>query len=410
MNINDFLVKSGLTPQSVNIREIAEFKMDEMNSSLEKKESSLEMIDSLCHTVNDIRINRSVIAIDAGGTNLRTALIKFSENGEYVIEKSEKVKMPGLYEEVTKDEFYSVFADLVEPYINLSDYIGWCFSYSAQILPNHDAKVLSVSKELKAESIIGSELGKSLLSELSRRGYDVSEKKVMVFNDSVTTLLAGISKIEELNCSGCIGLILGTGTNSSFVKDGTVINEESGGLDIYGSQIDLDFFNSTRIPSYHHLEKLISGAYLGLLSSFYIREAIGNSVFSEGFSKKFNEINNVSTIDISDFLLNKPSALDVCIETQEDSDNLTVLLKAHISRAAKFCAANLAGTILNSDYDTSKPVLISVDGTTFINVPNYGNEIELYLNDFLSDYGRSALFTHVENSSLLGAAIGTLAK
>ena len=408
MKLNDFLSEYGLIPKKDYIRTVAEFKLSEMKKALSGQPSSLEMISSYCSAASDIKHEKKVIVIDAGGTNLRIACVSFSKDGKITFDKFVKSKMPGLKSEITSDEFFAYFADAIEPMVNYSDTIGWCFSYSACILPDHDARILSLSKEIKAESVVGLKLGENLLAELKRRGHDVSSKKVMVFNDSVTTLLAGLSKVEELGCEGCIGFILGTGINSSYVENGVIINEESGALDIHGSETDLEFFNTTRDPNYHHLEKLVSGAYLGPLALKYIEKAVECSVFSEGFSKVLKLDSDLTTVSISDFLLNKPSPLDLCIQTQQDADDLTLLLKAHISRAAVFCAGNLAGTILKTGLGIKKPVLISTDGSTFTNVPDYGKQISQYLNALLAECGRQAVFVNVDNSSLIGAAIGAL--
>ncbi|MDD2395110.1 MAG: hexokinase, partial [Sphaerochaeta sp.] len=284
-NTTAFLSKWGIEAASIDMKSLLATFLSEMEKGLENESgSSLKMIPTYTEVVSGLAKGEPVIVLDAGGTNFRTCLVTFDEQGLAHIEDFRKVSMPGVKEEVTAQQFFSTFADEVERLIDKSDKIGFCFSYAAAITEDHDGIPLVFSKEIKAPEVIGKKVGASLLSELARRGYDVSKKKVAVLNDTVATLLAGQGAPSDTDYSGYIGFILGTGTNTAYVErnsnisklglfDGKsqIINIESGNFDFCPGRLDREYFDSTKQPKQYHLEKMISGAYLGPLSTLVIQ-------------------------------------------------------------------------------------------------------------------------------------------
>ena len=221
----DFLERHMLTAASVDTDRTLGFMLDEMEKGLSADgKSSLEMIPAYVSPDVSVEPGRSVIVLDAGGTNFRTCLVSFDENRQPVISDFRKVGMPGVKEEVSAEAFFSILADNIERLIDKSDRIGFCFSYAAAITEDHDGIPLVFSKEIKAPEVIGKPLGKTLLAELGRRGYDVSGKKVAVVNDTVATLLAAKAERPE-NASSYVVFILGTGTNSAFVEKNSSIGK-----------------------------------------------------------------------------------------------------------------------------------------------------------------------------------------
>ena len=56
-----------------------------------------------------------------------------------------------------------------------------------------------------------------------------------------------------------------------------------------------------------------------------------------------------------------------------------------------------------------KPILITVEGTTFYRLHNFRSRFETYLNDYLSgDRKRYSELTEVAQSGLIGAALAAL--
>ncbi|MDX9982664.1 hexokinase [Sphaerochaeta sp.] len=428
-NTTAFLSKWGIEAASIDMKSLLATFLSEMEKGLENESgSSLKMIPTYTEVVSGLAKGEPVIVLDAGGTNFRTCLVTFDEQGLAHIEDFRKVSMPGVKEEVTAQQFFSTFADEVERLIDKSDKIGFCFSYAAAITEDHDGIPLVFSKEIKAPEVIGKKVGASLLSELARRGYDVSKKKVAVLNDTVATLLAGQGAPSDTDYSGYIGFILGTGTNTAYVErnsnisklglsDGKsqIINIESGNFDFCPGRLDREYFDSTKHPEQYHLEKMISGAYLGPLSTLVIQKAIAEGVLSSTFAKRFAQLGTVNTTVMSNYLempFNSNYALVACCEgNEDDAIALWMIIDAVIARAAKLTAANLAATVIKSGAGTDprKPVCINADGTTFYKTEYLKKYTEYYLHTYLQlEHKRYYRFVRIDDSPTIGAAIAGL--
>lgn len=424
-----FLAKWGMGSDSIDMEALLGKFRQEMESGLKQGgTSSLKMIPTYTQVEGEVKKGEPVIVIDAGGTNLRTCLVTFDENGIARIEDFKKTSMPGVREEVTAGQFFAVFANEVERLIDKSDRIGFCFSYAASITADHDGIPLVFSKEIKAPEVIGKPVGATLLAELAKRGYDVSKKRVSVLNDTVATLLAGKAAPSATPYSGYIGFILGTGTNTAYVESnaniGTVpylqegsqiINIESGNFDYCPGRLDEEFFASTKQPGQYHLEKMISGAYLGPMSTLVINKAIEERLFSKTFAERFAKVQPINTTVMSNYLempFNKDYALVACVDgNEDDAKALWLILDSIIARAAKLTAANLAATVLKSGKgdDPRRPICINADGTTYYKTEYLKKYTEYYLHKYLQlDKKRYVEFVRIDDSPVIGAAIAGL--
>ncbi len=424
--VEDFLNRHSLNPDNIDMDWLCSAFLGEMEAGLEGRDSTLAMIPSFCSPEANPRPGESVIVIDAGGTNFRTCLVTFGPDLEPTISDFKKSSMPGVDREVSAKEFFSIIADETERLIDRSDRIGFCFSYAAQILPDHDGVPIFFSKEIKAPEVIGKHLGKELLAELSLRGHDVSKKKVMILNDTVATLLAAHTKASR-GYDGCIGFILGTGTNTAYIERNDlitklkpserrgrsqIINVESGCLDLRLGDIDQAFLESTKDPDKYAFEKMISGAYLGPLGTMVIRTAVEEGLFSRTFAKRFSAERSLTTISLNAFLEEKEDCVltHCCDGLEEDYDTLMEIIGSFIARAAKLTAANLASAVLKTDFgkDEDHPVLINADGTTFHKTVLLKPCTTEYLDAYLAEKGRRAVITQIDDSPVIGSAIGAL--
>lgn len=425
--VRSFIEKHMLSADSVSAEDILSFFMSEMKGGLAGK-TSLEMIPTYVSTDSDIKPGDSVIVLDAGGTNFRTCLVTFDEDKNPILTDFKKVGMPGVKKEVSADEFFGILADNVERLIDKSDNIGFCFSYAATISEDHDGRTINFSKEIKAPEVVGLPVGRTLLDTLAKRGYDVSKKKICVINDTVATLLAAKAACPD-EASGYVGFILGTGTNTAYEelnknikkidsKDkekSQIINVESGCLKIKLGDLDDVYMNTTKDPSSYHLEKKISGAYLGGFASLVIEKAIEEGVLSSEFAARFNEIEKINTTRMSHYLEephNKEYDLVACVgDNEEDATSLYIIIKSIIERAAKLNAINLTAAVLASDIgkEPRYPAVINADGTTFYKTEFLEYYTRYYLEELLSKkYNRYYKIINVDNSPTIGAAIAGL--
>lgn len=424
MDAYDFLKRHGLRAEDVDSDKVLDFFSSEMKRGLEGKESSLAMIATYTEAGNDIPDGESVIVMDAGGTNFRTCLVTFND-GVAEISDFQKVGMPGAKKEVTKKEFFSILADNIERFMGKSKKIGFCFSYAAEITPDHDGIPLMFSKEIKAPEVIGKRIGKELLSELSSRGYDTEGMTVSIVNDTVATLLAAKAAYKG-DASTYIGFILGTGTNTAYVERNSnikkltlsegsqIINVESGCLKLELSEIDAEFMKTTKDSNAYHLEKKISGAYLGPFTLFVLKKAAKEGVFSSQSAENLSGMNDLETKDVGVFLREAgdfSNPLSFFSANKEDARNAYIIMRSIVERSGKLTALNLTAAVIASGEgeDPRRPVVINADGTTFYKTCFLEDYVKEYLDQILwKKEGKVCQIVSIDNSPTIGAAIAGL--
>ena len=424
MEAYDFLKKHGLRAEDVDSDKVLDFFSSEMKKGLDGEESSLAMIATYTEAGNDIPDGESVIVMDAGGTNFRTCLVTFND-GVAEISDFQKVGMPGAKKEVSKKEFFSILADNIQRFMGKSKKIGFCFSYAAEITPDHDGIPLMFSKEIKAPEVIGKRLGKELLAELAGRGYDTEGMTVSIVNDTVATLLAAKAAYKG-DASTYIGFILGTGTNTAYVERNSnikklnltegsqIINVESGCLKLELSGIDEEFMKTTKDSNSYHLEKKISGAYLGPFALFVLKKAAEEGVFSSQSVEKLSGMNDLETKDVGGFLREAgdfSNPLSFFSANKEDAKNAYIIMRSIVERSGKLTALNLTAAVIASGEgdDPRRPVVINADGTTFYKTCLLEDYVKEYLDQILwKKEGKVCQIVSIDNSPTIGAAIAGL--
>ena len=424
MEAYDFLKKHGLRAEDVDSDKVLDFFSSEMKNGLDGEESSLAMIATYTEAGNDIPDGESVIVMDAGGTNFRTCLVTFND-GVAEISDFQKVGMPGAKKEVSKKEFFSILADNIQRFMGKSKKIGFCFSYAAEITPDHDGIPLMFSKEIKAPEVIGKRLGKELLAELAGRGYDTEGMTVSIVNDTVATLLAAKAAYKG-DASTYIGFILGTGTNTAYVERNSnikklnltegsqIINVESGCLKLELSEIDEEFMKTTKDSNSYHLEKKISGAYLGPFALFVLKKAAEEGVFSSQSVEKLSEMNDLETKEVGGFLREAgdfSNPLSFFSANKEDAKNAYIIMRSIVERSGKLTALNLTAAVIASGEgdDPRRPVVINADGTTFYKTCFLEDYVKEYLDQILwKKEGKVCQIVSIDNSPTIGAAIAGL--
>ncbi|MFA5571166.1 MAG: hexokinase [Sphaerochaetaceae bacterium] len=422
--VRQFLHNQGIEADAIDMNKECYSFLSEMEKGLEGY-GSLAMIPTYISDEVELIYDEKVIVIDAGGSNLRTCTVYFDQKGQPVIEHFEKTKMVGFDKEVSSSEFFSLLADRIEKLLPLSNSIAFCFSYAAEITPAQDGIVLSFSKEIKAPEVVGKPLGASLINALKKRGHDTSALQAIVINDTVATLLAGKVASKAHAYSAFVGFILGTGTNSAYSElsskvtkvkdfpyDTHIINLESGGYAYPLSPLDRSFMKSTIDTEEHHLEKLVSGAYLGPYAHLLINTAIKEGLFTSDFASRFNEVKLLDIMRVRDFLEDKEGDLNQCIARCEDRETLKALLHNQLKRSAILCAINMSSTLLKTGKgkDPSQPVCINIDGTTYHKTPILKQYIQEALTSFLQQEQRYFTCVYIENSPIIGSAVAGLTR
>ena len=426
--VEKFLRKYEMDYGSVDMDTNCQTFVEEMQKGLNAEESSLLMIPTYISMDSEIPLNEPVIVIDAGGTNFRVAVVYFDNDKKPVIEDFKVYSMPGTKGELSKDEFFDTMAGYIQPVLNRSSKIGFCFSYPVVILPNKDGRLTKFSKEVKAREVEGEMIGENLLKAIEKMGYK-NIKSLVLLNDTVSTLLGGKASYPDRVFDSYIGFILGTGTNTCYIEkaagigklpdlkssEGTMlINVESGNYNkIPRGKIDLEFDSSTVNPGTYAFEKAISGAYQGGIVLSVVRKAAGEGLFSDQFVEKISGDVLLSSKEIDDFLYYPygNNILAACCSSDDDRKSLYMLIDAIIERAARFVAINLTAVILKSGKGTNPcvPVCVTADGSPFYKSKMFRTKLEHYIKTFANDkMNVYCEFVKAENGTLIGTAIAGL--
>jgi hexokinase len=410
--------------EEINIQNMVDSFTSEMLKGLESDASSLRMIPTYIEADNKFKVDLPVLAIDAGGTNFRAALVKVSSSGKLEIKNVLNNKMPGLEGEISKEEFFNTIAQYVRPLAEKTDRIGFCFSYPSEILPNKDGRLIYFCKEVQAPGVVGQLIGKNLLDALG-----MPEKQIVLLNDTVATLLAGKSASIGNDYDSFIGFILGTGTNTCYIENNPnilknrsldssksqIINIESGNFSL-APRTDLDhhFDSATTNPGSHTFEKMISGGYFGPLCLLTLKTAAKEGVFTSDTASGILALQELSSEEVNIFIADPKSGrstISSFIKDTADTESCLNIVNCLLDRAALLVAGNLAAVVLKTNKGKTKgrPILVTVEGSIYYKLGNLRTQIDRYLRAYLSgDRERFVEFMEVKQSSLVGAALAAL--
>lgn len=427
--VSKFLKDNDMHYEDIDMDECCDIFMQEMQRGLDGQDSSLAMIPTYIEAGKDITAGKPVIVLDAGGTNFRVATVSFDQTGKPIIENFRQEPMPGLDEEASKQEFFDTIVKYMADVADLSDSVGFCFSYPTEILPSKDGRLIRFCKEVKATQVEGELIGENLIAAIKAAGYKGS-KRIVILNDTVTTLLAGVSAFPNRVFDSYIGFILGTGSNCCYIESNQnitkkpnlepnkdqIINVESGSFGkAPRGKIDLELDETTLDPGRYTFEKMFSGAYLGLLCLKTIQKASGQGLFSKDVADGLLAIEDLEAKEVNSFLRfpQGNSQLAVSYRKGGEEDFMTVwyILDGLIERAARLVAVLLSCSVIKTDKGKNpcKPVCITAEGTTFYELKSLKPKIEFYLKSFLEErHNRFFEITKVENATLIGAAIAGL--
>lgn len=418
-----FLEKHKLRSSDIDLDNLVETFTRDMITGLSGM-GGMRMIPTYIEAENDFLKDTPVLAIDAGGTNFRAAIVKVTTTGDVIISDVVNYRMPGLDGVIGSDEFFETVADYIRPLAEKVNRIGFCFSYPTEILPDRDGRLIKFCKEVQAPEVHGQIIGKRLLKALG-----TPEKTIVLLNDTVATLLAGKSAVANRKYDSFIGFILGTGTNTCYIEQNRnitkkpelkkessqIINIESGD---YGrpprTETDIQFGNTTTDPGSYKFEKMFSGGYFGSLTLFVLKKAAKEGLFSVATADGINNLPDLQTGDASSFAegqLSLNHSLNKAVTDSKDAEMCREIIDSLIDRAAILVAGSMAAVILKcgKGLKTERPVLITVEGTTFYKLHKFRSRFQTYLSDYLSgNRKRYFEFTGIEKSGLVGAALAAL--
>jgi hexokinase len=417
----------------------------DMERGLKGQSSSLPMIPSYISPLSRLEPGKTVLALDAGGTNLRASLVHFDGQGRAVAEGTVKVPMPGSKGRVNAEQFFDLIAGAALPLLTNAPGIagiGFTFSYAMEITSDADGILQVFSKEVDAPDVIGKHVGRGLREALARQGYRY-DGPIVLLNDTVATLLSGMVSIPSdgedkpsANAYGfgggpVIGFILGTGFNTAYPETSIpkigfeshnapqIVVCETGTFKLrYRGQLDLEYDNSTKNPGIYTLEKASSGAYLGPLTLHILKQAVKDGVIRFTKSEELLAMPNLETRVLNEFThapLAAAGPLGSLFGLDEGGALAAVQYLTSIitERGALFSAAALAATVerMSPGCEPWAPVRIAVEGTTYLIYKGMRRSLESWLHRMLMrGKPRPYIIAPVEQASLFGAAVAAMSR
>ena len=442
--LSDFARYYGFHYDSFNPQALVKEVLIEMERGLAGNSSSLPMIPSYITPVTRIPAGKTVLALDAGGTNLRASLVQFNENGEAAAQRTSKTPMPGTNGQLNANEFFNAIADVTLPLLKDTkiEGIGFTFSYPMEITTEADGILLAFSKEVDAPDVIGKAIGKGLREALAAKGC-IYDGPIVLLNDTVATLLSGLASIPEdgekertKNDFGVppgpvIGFILGTGFNTAYPETNIpkigfnspsapqIMVCETGNFDVHHrGQLDMEYDSTTKNPGGYALEKATAGAYLGPLTLLILKQAVKDKLLCFKKSDELLAMPHLETRFLNEFNhapLTADGPIGSLFARDESGALATVQYLTSIvtERGALFSASVLAATILrtNAGFEPYSPVRVAVEGTTYLIYKGMRRSLEAYLHQMLfTEKPRPYVVSPVEQASLFGAAVAALSR
>ena len=414
----DFLEKHGMNADRIEPLAEARRMVTAMEDGLRRDGAVLPMIPTYLRTDGQVPVGDCAVVIDAGGTNFRAGLIRMTDHGPE-LSRMVKKKMPGIGKPATWDEFISFVADAIEPLMNETDDIGFCFSYSADITPAIDGQVIRIDKEVVITGSEGKLVGASLVAELERRG--IRGKHCVILNDTAAVLLGGSATLDRGRCGGLIGQVSGTGTNTCCVlplrrigklgrdeDTGILVNLESGMYDaLPRGEFDFILDQQSNNPGMKWLEKVTAGVYLGELARLMLDAAAEEGLIEAGTHDALEALGHFDSAVLDAWASGEK--LDLCTSDDDRAFLQTVAQELFFRSARAMCTNLIAILLLTGEgSDPERPVVICAEGSLVQKGRCYRPALEELVTRCAGELGRHVRLQVGEETTLPGAAAAAI--
>ncbi|KAF9439198.1 glucokinase [Entomortierella beljakovae] len=354
------------------------------------------------------------LAIDMGGTNLRTAAVHLLGDGQVGV-TMEKHEITNDLKTGTGEALFDWIADctaslLKAVALDMGDaelQMGVTFSFAIQQTAINSGKVLAMGKGFNLSDVMGRDLKDLLEDGFTRKGLNV--KVSAIINDTVGTLVshAYVSPTTK------IGVILATGTNAAYIERASEVSKYNGPpcdqmilnteWDAMGkasylpqTKYDKEIDAVSIVPGFQEFEKMVSGLYMGELVRLALVDMIEQNAIFEFLGGKvpaslqprlsFKTL-FMSTIE-SDHT-HEHNAIDKVFKTSFGIEGLThddrarvfelihTIGKRSATMTAAACVALLLkanGSSVNLD-DTKEITTIGIDGSVFEKYPHFSHSM-----------------------------------
>lgn len=421
------------------MKQISSYIQDQMEKGLKGERSDLKMlvsfVDSVCTGAVRLRAlslgteQGFAMALDMGGTNIRATKYLLRGNGVLEVIKEVKHAFPPEYMSGTADQVFGFLADcVVESNPEPGTKLGFTFSYPCEQTAINHSTLVEWTKGFSATGCVGHDCVALLEKALAKRNCQV--KVTATCNDTVGTLISR----SYSDPYTAVGIILGTGCNAAYMEKVSriektkvdsrsgkmIINMECGGVGDNNPSIlpqlpfDVALDPITPNPTRQHLEKMMSGMYLGELSRMWavqlwkdkmlFRSHPGNCEFFTtpmSVDSKYCSLilgDNTPTLEeVKRILLQ----FDIKESTQEDRELLRQVVFYIVRRSARLMSSFIHAiyTHMGSEFNDRT---VGVDGSVYKLMPFY----QTWVAEGLEELGRRDIEIGLaDDGSSIGAAL-----
>jgi len=328
---------------------------------VDPSKSSLGMFKSCVRSVPTGKEQGVYYGIDLGGTNLRV-LRKELPSGKLqqlkrrIPEKAKKNNAADLFGFIA-----TAVRDLAQQYGDRQKLrIGFTFSFPMKKRAIDSAVLMKWTKGFQTSGCVGQDVIQLLQAEFDKLGVDA--KVAAIVNDTVATQLAG-----GLGRSGCyVGVILGTGSNAAYFRNGEIINTEWGNFNVRlpRTKADITIDNNSVAPGSQQYEKMISGLYLGNIGKLSLQEAFPSYQIPEIQSKDLSVplFDRTSDLINLDLWLKKSLGLVLNLEQRKLWKSVC---QSVVYRSADLATVGIVALIRDMKVPADERIVVAVDGAVF---------------------------------------------
>jgi hexokinase len=404
--VSAFIRETGIGPDSVQPEEFIRRLQEEMTAGLKKEPSSLAMIPTWFSCSEAPKPGSCAIAVDFGGTNFRTALVRITEDGAK-IEQFQTRLSPGKGGPMEWTDFIRFLADSIRPYLSYTRSVAICICFPTTITPERDGIIHYFTKEIDIRGYEGRCVGADLKKELG-----MPDLSVRAINDTTAVLLSALADGAE--ASGILGIILGTGTNICCQIDHSelglpgngrmIVAMETGGfVSPDCSAVDLAMDRDTIAPGVYLEEKKVAGGYLGRICTYAFRKAAEEELLEEQTVERLLASEEFSTPAMDAFGMG--TSVESVFRNWYDAAFCRQIARAVFARSAKHIALSLAA-VMDRTVPRGKKVTISLDGSVFKKSALFQHYFYPYVMEYC--HGWQMDFVSQEEATIIGTAIGAV--
>jgi hexokinase len=433
-----FMIQSGTTARERHLsylesafalkvpeaREIMRRFHEAMRRGLAGEESSLKMIPSFVRRPNGTEKGR-FLALDLGGTNIRVLAVALDGNGGAVPTAISRFVIP--HEAMTGEgnQLFEFIADCIKSFfrehrleLRQDHDLAFTFSFPVDQRSIASGKLICWTKGFTAPGVEGRDVVALLSAALQRKGMD-SIHIVALANDTVGTLVA--KSYADPVCD--MGVILGTGTNACYPETITriktyrgsrdsaemIVNMEWGGFDrLKMNDYDRLLDRGTPNPGRQHLEKMVSGMYLGEIARLVIVEMIEKRMlFKKQDLPAFSGKQALTTQHLSLMAQGHDFFDEFGLTDVPAQDSATILKISRIitARSARIAATAIAAVVAWMDAGVESNHTVAIDGALFDKHPGYQADMTDMLRGIFGHRAQRISLARTRDGSGIGSAI-----